>query len=230
MNGRLLAIGDIHGCLDPFTELVEQKIKLKQEDKLILLGDYIDRGDQSKEVLDYIIDLRQKGFDIIPLMGNHESMLLDALDSDDLFSIWTLNGCFETLASFGINRLKELDQLYVDFFRSLSHYIIYEKYIFVHAGFNDELINPFEDEKEMIWTRRETYENPVFLDKVIIHGHSPISESICKQRIMEKDQVLNLDTGCIYTNRSGYGRLSALELYSMQLYTVPCRREMDLKQ
>ena len=230
MTERLLAIGDIHGCLTPFMELVEEKIKLKPGDKLVLLGDYIDRGNQSRAVVDYIINLKQRGFDIITLLGNHESMLLNALDSEDLFPVWTLNGCFETLESFGISSLKELDQLYIDFFKNLLYYWSYNQFIFVHAGFNDDMKDPFDDKTEMIWTRREKYKNPVFKDKVIVHGHSPVPESVCKQRLMEKDQVLNLDTGCVYTDREGYGRLSAIELYSMQLHSVPCIQEMDRNQ
>ncbi len=80
MNSRLFAIGDIHGCFDSLKELVENKIQLQKDDKLILLGDYIDRGDKSKEVVDYIIGLLENGFDVIPLMGNHEAMLLDAFE------------------------------------------------------------------------------------------------------------------------------------------------------
>ncbi|MFA5814000.1 MAG: metallophosphoesterase [Bacteroidales bacterium] len=74
MNQRLLAIGDIHGCFNAFRTLVEQKIQIKKRDKIILLGDYIDRGTHSKEVVDYIFDLQNKGFDIVPLIGNHEAM------------------------------------------------------------------------------------------------------------------------------------------------------------
>lgn len=67
---RLFAIGDIHGCFDSLKELVESNIQLDKNEKLILLGDYIDRGNKSKEVVDYIIDLLEKGYDVIPLIGN----------------------------------------------------------------------------------------------------------------------------------------------------------------
>ena len=77
MNNRLFAIGDIHGCFDSLKELIEHKIHLQKNDKLILLGDYIDRGDKSKEVIDFIIKLQEDGYDLVPLLGNHESMLLN---------------------------------------------------------------------------------------------------------------------------------------------------------
>lgn len=84
MNNRLFAIGDIHGCFDSFQKLIENVIDIKPNDTIVLLDDYIDRGSQSKEIVDYIIDLQNKGFNLIPLIGNHESMLLDTLDNDEL--------------------------------------------------------------------------------------------------------------------------------------------------
>ena len=74
-TNRLFAIGDIHGCFDSFQELIENKIQLSKNDRLVLLGDYIDRGPKSKEVIDYIINLQAKGYNIIALAGNHEVML-----------------------------------------------------------------------------------------------------------------------------------------------------------
>lgn len=220
MSERLFAIGDIHGCFDSFRELVEDKIKISNRDKLVLLGDYIDRGKQSKEVIDYIIELLQKGFDIIPLIGNHESMLLDALGNDELLSIWIQNGGSETMESFSINSLKDLDQSYKDFFKGLRFYYSFNSFLFVHAGFNDEILNPFEDKYQMIWASREKYSNPILRDKTIIHGHSPISGSICQRRILDKNPVINIDTGCVYSGKVGYGLLSAIELYSGKLLSI----------
>lgn len=220
MSERLFAIGDIHGCFDSFRELVEDKIKISNRDKLVLLGDYIDRGKQSKEVIDYIIELLQKGFDIIPLIGNHESMLLDALGNDELLSIWIQNGGSETMESFSINSLKDLDQSYKDFFKGLRFYYSFNSFLFVHAGFNDEILNPFEDKYQMIWASQEKYSNPILRDKTIIHGHSPISGSICQRRILDKNPVINIDTGCVYSGKVGYGLLSAIELYSGKLLSI----------
>lgn len=220
MKERLFAIGDIHGCFDTFRELVEYNINIRKSDKVVLLGDYIDRGYQSKEVIDYIIELKSNGFDIIPLIGNHESMLLDALYNDDLFPIWFQNGSSETLESFGIKRIKDLDRAYIEFFKSLQHYFSCNQYLFVHAGFNDVVSDPFSDKFQMLWSRREKYTNPVLNEKVIIHGHSPIPQYVCKQLINGNSGVINIDTGCVYTDKAGYGVLSAIELYSMKLYSA----------
>jgi len=220
MNERLFAIGDIHGCFDSFRELVEDKIEINNGDKLVLLGDYIDRGNQNKEVIDYIIELQQKGFDIIPLIGNHESMLLDAIGNEEHFFLWIQNGGSKTMESFKINSLNDLPKFYIDFFKALPFYYSYKNFLFVHAGFNDEISNPFKDKYHMIWTCREKYSNPILRDKTIIHGHSPISESSCKRRIQENNPVINIDTGCVYSDNIGYGRLSAIELNSMKLFSV----------
>lgn len=83
MESRMFAIGDIHGCFQPFKHLVETKINLKPTDKLFLIGDYIDRGPDSKEVIDYIIHLQKNGFDIVPLLGNHEALCLEAYENKD---------------------------------------------------------------------------------------------------------------------------------------------------
>lgn len=220
MNNRLFAIGDIHGCFDSFKEMIEQKIKLTTTDKIILLGDYIDRGPKSKEVVDYIIELKAKGFDITPLSGNHEQMLLDAWQEEQMVDLWMMNGGAETLKSFGIKAASNLDSSYVDFFKSMKLYAQYENYFFVHAGFNDELEHPFEDTYHMIWKCRQKYTHPFFVNKTIVHGHCTIPASTCNERIQNNDRVINLDTGCVYTGYKGYGRLTALELHTLNIHCV----------
>lgn len=220
MGERLFAIGDIHGCYEQLKELVENEIQIKKTDKLIFLGDYIDRGNQSREVIDYIIELKKKNFDIVALIGNHESMLLDALDNYLLFPEWIQNGGSETMMSFGINSLKQLEQVYIDFFKGLQFYYLLNNFLFVHAGFNDRISNPFDDKYHMIWSRREKYTNPVLRDKTIIHGHTPVPQLICKQEIQNHNHVINIDTGCVYADIEGYGRLSAFEIYSRKLISV----------
>jgi serine/threonine protein phosphatase 1 len=220
MNDRLLAIGDIHGCFDALKDLIEHKIILTRNDKLILLGDYIDRGNQSKKVVDYIINLIEKGFDIVPLMGNHESMLLDALENEDYLPKWIQNGGNETMQSFGIQSLNELSSAYISFFKGLKYYYTFDSFLFVHAGFNDSAENPFGDNYQMLWSRNQVYNHPLLRDKTIIHGHTPITETQCKQLVTARAQTINIDTGSVYSNKEGYDRLTALELYSYNLFSV----------
>lgn len=218
---RLFAIGDIHGCYKTFYDLVIKIIDLKKTDRLILLGDYIDRGDQSKEVIDFIIDLTKKGFDVLPLTGNHESMLLDSYSDPGMLYQWFINSADTTLQSFGIQDIREIGQEYIDFFSGLKFYESLGKYLFVHAGFNDYMEDPFSDRHHMIWESRPYYENPVLSGKIIIHGHRPKYIDFVQKLINEKSNVIPIDTGCVYEKELGYGFLSALEVNTMKLYSIP---------
>lgn len=220
MSERLIAIGDIHGCFDPFHELLERNIRIRKEDRIVLLGDYIDRGYQAREVIDYIIDLQERGFGIIPLMGNHEAMMLEALEDEKSSYNWFMNGGQETLSSFGIESVKDLKSNYLRFFKNLLYYYVEDKYIFVHAGFNDDITDPFEDKFQMIWSRRETYSNPVFNEKIIVHGHTPIPFTLCREEVLSNKRVINIDTGCVYYDWGGYGHLTAIELFTKELFSV----------
>ena len=211
MNLRLFAIGDIHGCFDSLKELVENKIQFQKGDKLILLGDYIDRGDKSKEVVDFIIMLLENGYDVIPLMGNHEAMLLDAFEDKGNISKWIQNGGNETLNSFKINSLGEIESRYIEFFKGLRYYHSFENFLFVHAGFNENSLNPLTDYYTMLWNCKENYSNLFLSDKTIVHGHNPVRVAICEERVLAKHSVINIDTGCVYKDREGYGRLAAFD-------------------
>lgn len=222
MNNRIFTIGDIHGCFDSLKELVENKIQLQKDDKLILLGDYIDRGDKSKEVVDFIIELSENGYDVIPLMGNHEVLLLDAFEDEINISKWIQNGGNETLKSFKINSLKDIESKYIEFFKGLRYYYLFEDYLFVHAGFNDNLLNPFTDYYSMLWKCKETYTNPLLSDKTIIHGHNPVSVAKCKEIVLSKHPVINIDTGCVYKDKDneGFGRLTAYDFNNQRILFV----------
>ena len=218
---RLFAISDIHGCFNPFYELVVRVIDLSKSDRLILLGDYIDRGEQSREVIDFIIDLKSKGFNITALTGNHELMLLDAYNDPGRLYQWYMNSGMTTLFSFGIQDVREMDNQYIEFFTCLDYYIEIGNNIFVHAGFNDYETDPFSDKHTMVWECSPYYENPVLRGRTIIHGHRPKTIDFVKRLISEKSDVIPIDTGCVYEKEMGYGNLSALELNTMNLISVP---------
>jgi len=211
MNNRLFAVGDIHGCFDSLKELVKNKIQLQKDDKLILLGDYIDRGDKSKEVVDLIIEMLENGYDVVTLMGNHEAMLIDAFEDKKNISKWIQNGGNETLKSFDVHSLEDIDYKYIEFFKGLRYFYSFESFLFVHAGFNDNLLNPFSDFYSMLWKCKETYSNPFLSDKTIVHGHNPVRVAICEESVLAKHSVINIDTGCVYKNSEGYGRLTAYD-------------------
>lgn len=216
MINRIFAIGDIHGCFDAMKELIENKIQLRKVDKLIFLGDYIDRGPDSKQVLDYIIELQNNRYDIITLCGNHESMLLDACQNESAGPKWIQNGGSETLRSFGADSVKSIDLKHIDFLKNLSWYYALDKYLFVHAGFNDNIENPFSDNYSMLWYSREEYLHPLLNDRIVIHGHSPVPLTITQKQIANNSKVINIDGGCVYSNIR-YGKLIAIELNTRRL-------------
>ncbi len=219
--GKLYAISDIHGCFSQFSELVVSRISLTRSDRLVLLGDYIDRGDQSREVVDFIIDLIAKGFGITTLTGNHERMLCESYHDRNMLPLWMMNSGESTLRSFGVEDVEDIGQKYIDFFEGLEYYSRIGDFIFVHAGFNDRAEDPFSDRFNMIWETSFSYNNPVFAGMTIIHGHRPKTLSHVRRLIDEKSNVIPIDTGCVYGKEMGYGFLSALELNSMDLISVP---------
>lgn len=215
-----MAIGDIHGCYRQLYHLITEIIDLKKDDRLVMLGDYIDRGPDSKGVLDLIMDLISEGFDIIPLMGNHEDMMLNASDSATSNYNWMMNGGGETLLSFDTLSVSEVDGRYLDFLLRMPEYHTEGDFIFVHGGFNDDLDDPFSDKYSMLWERRFEYTSPVFKDKVIVHGHRPHPLDELQKQLEESPSVINLDTGCVYGKERGLGDLTAIELPGMKLYSV----------
>lgn len=217
---RLFAISDIHGCFNTFYELVVNRIKLTRSDKLVLLGDYIDRGPSSKEVIDFIIDLRNKEFNVVTLAGNHEQMLVDALRDPHVLPLWLMNSGMTTLESLHINSITDFDPKYISFFTGLNYFEIDGKNIFVHAGFNDLAPDPFSDNIGMIWQCRTAYSNPVLSGKRIIHGHRPKTTAHVKEMISQRSSVIPIDTGCVYDEEDGYGYLSAIEINPMELISI----------
>jgi serine/threonine protein phosphatase 1 len=218
MSGRLFAIGDIHGCIRQLTEIVEEKIRPDNDDTIILLGDYIDRGPEIKAVTDYIINLSGKGYNLRSLIGNHELMMLNSIRTGDM-ALWFMNGGESTLDSFGIRHPGDLESKYIQFFSNLLWYFEYENYLFVHAGFNDNAADPFEDRYSMVWVRTEHYSNPLLKNRIIIHGHTPIKSTECIKAVRQNKKVINIDTGCVYSSPE-YGVLTAIELKSRTLHFV----------
>ncbi len=221
-QNRLFAIGDIHGCFKPLKKLVEDKIGLNKSDTLVLLGDYIDRGKQSKEVIDFIIMLRQNGYRIVTLKGNHEDMLLKTYENKANLRLWLYNGGKTTMKSFGLHSVKNIPKDYMTFFKNLEYYYSEGNYLFVHAGFDDSAADPFADKYTMMWEDQDQYTHPELKNKTIIHGHHAITAGEFDERLRTNPQVIDLDTGCVYHEYPGLGNLTAIELHSRQVFRVKC--------
>ena len=129
---RKFAISDIHGCLQTFEALLQQ-IQFSTKDELYLLGDYIDRGPDSKGVIDLIWKMQEDGYQIQCLRGNHEQMLLNIINTP----YHPLDrGDEQLLASFGVHHAQNIPKPYLDWCAQLPYHFEVDNYILVHAGLN----------------------------------------------------------------------------------------------
>jgi serine/threonine protein phosphatase 1 len=223
---RRIAIGDIHGCLKTLKGLLEEKIKVTMEDQILFIGDYIDRGPDSKGVLDYLLEKKEKGFNYVFIRGNHEEMLIESFSSDVYFQPWMNNGGGATLDSFGISREdylapggNRLPETYMDFLSSTTYYLELENCYIVHAGFNFHDKRPFEDLDAMIWSRNFDYDRGLAKGKKVIHGHTPATLDNIRATLFDPDaSLINIDAGCVYTEYPGMGNLLGLNIDNFQLF------------
>lgn len=206
---RTFGIGDIHGCSKTFEKLLFHKIKIEKTDQLFCIGDYIDRGENSKAVIDLILQLRQEGYHVSTLRGNHEQMLLDCVTDPTAYDLWIRNGGAQTLLSFGINTLETLPEKYLSFFKDTQFYIETPEYIFVHAGLNFYLKNIFQDKEAMLWIRDFSSWQPALENRLLIHGHTPRS---LKYILNQKGNCIDIDGGCVYNYLPRFGNLVAIDL------------------
>lgn len=214
---RIIAIGDIHGCAKTFHKLVMDEIKIRKSDTIYCIGDYIDRGPDSKGVIDLIIDLRKKGYAIRTLRGNHEELMMESLQDRQAHMDWYINGGDATLRSFGVSSYADFLPEYKTYFNCTRFYYTHGPYIFVHAGLNFGPEDIFKDREAMLWIRNFTIDERKLADRIIVHGHTPRPlQMILKQR----DNVYNLDAGCVYTERHGHGYLVALNLTDREWFEV----------
>jgi serine/threonine protein phosphatase 1 len=220
---RSFAISDIHGCFKTFRFLIEGMLKLEKSDNLYLLGDYIDRGMDSKGVLDYILHLSSENYRVTVLKGNHEEMLLRSMHDGNLLNSWLMNGGDMTLHSFNVNNNEYLPEAYLDFMSSMESYKALDNYILVHAGINFNLQNPLEDKEAMLWLRNFTVDRVKSGNRTVVHGHTPISREKIAESIIDidKNKRINIDNGCVYKSNQQFGQLCALELNTLELYFQP---------
>lgn len=215
---RQFAIGDIHGCAKTFRKLVEEGIMPAADDEIICVGDYIDRGPDSKGVIDYIFELRQRGITVHTLRGNHEQMMLDSVEDDEAEEEWMMNGGKITCASFGISDSMELPDQYLRFFSETGFYHMTDDFIIVHAGFNFNISDPFTDQHAMLWTRDEFVDMKKSGGRKILHGHTPTHLKMISSR--RTGNNINIDGGCCMNHIHGMGYLVAIELDTLELIAV----------
>lgn len=231
----MFVIGDVHGCRQTLKELLAI-LPLAPTSTIIFVGDLVGKGPDSKGVVDTIIEL-EKNYEVICLMGNHDSRFLDSLgwNSGDVFGMELLyegalhleNGGLETFRSYQDNYTPgdppvEIPDSHRKFFSSLRLYHRTEGYIFVHAGFSRKALKSgsvesaleidLKEPRTMMW-ERETVRTKHTLGVTIVHGH--VNHN---RLVLNRAGKINLDTGC------GWGRcLTAIHLPQEHIYSVPCR-------
>jgi serine/threonine protein phosphatase 1 len=215
---RVIVVADIHGNDDKFRKALKS-VSLKKTDKLVLLGDLIDRGKKSKDVLDTIMLLKSNGFNnIIIIRGNHEQMLLDAIENSDKEYIWIKNGGDKTLQSFRVNFSSQIPRAYIELLNSSIYFYEFLDYIFVHAGLNFEIENPFEDKNAILWTREisiSSFKKSKLSNKKIVHGHTPVGRKEINENFLNYE-ILNLDNG-VYLDKEDFGTLTIADLTNNKL-------------
>ena len=209
---KIFAIGDIHGSFERLQELI-QKIPIDfSEDILVFIGDYIDRGPASVEVVDYMIDLKKRYPEIIHLKGNHEDMLEKYLDGTDRFT-YLLNGGQNTLDSY-LSKTNRSDTFpippdHMEFFKSLKLYYETEDYIFVHAGLRPKIPLESQETEDLLWIRDKFIYSDFDFGRQVVFGHTPLEKPL-----VEPNKI-GIDTGAVYGNALTCVQLPALEFFAV---------------
>jgi serine/threonine protein phosphatase 1 len=226
---RIYAIGDVHGRADLLISLFERIDADLIADPIerpiqVFLGDYIDRGPASREVIERLI-ARKASHETVCLKGNHETFALEFLDDPGVLEDWRRWGGLETLLSYGVvspgfSGLTDLDRLctalnrampaeHVGFLANLETTYECGDYFFVHAGVRPGVKLWSQREQDLIWIREEFLSAEADFGKVIVHGHTPVREpEIRPNRI-------NIDTGAYIT-----GNLTCLVIEGEKLFFI----------
>jgi serine/threonine protein phosphatase 1 len=213
--GRIFAIGDIHGCAEKLNTLLERLPPGWERDTLVFLGDFIDRGPDSKQVIATLCRLRQQGIKVVGLLGNHEYLLREYQHSGDplLLPYLRANGIEATLKSYGAVTQRGLADLsfmppaHRDFMASLLPYWETESFIFVHAGIMPGLPLAAHDLPTLCEKRGEFLTTEIQVGKRVIFGHTPFATPLVTPT------KIGIDTGAVYGNL-----LTAVELPDVRFY------------
>jgi serine/threonine protein phosphatase 1 len=200
MPPRLIAIGDIHGCHASLTALLAA-LNLKSDDTVVTLGDYVDRGPDSSAVIETLTELVSKCH-LVPLIGNHEIMMVKAIESRRSLEFWLQNGGDSTLASYG-GRLANMPQHHLVFLHHCVRYFETERQFFVHACYDPEVPLDQQPDELLFWTHIFDFPPaPHTSGKKAFVGHTPQFDF----EINDFGHVAIIDTCCV-----GGGWLTAIE-------------------
>ena len=206
---RTIAIGDIHGCSIALAALIDA-INPTLDDTIIPLGDFVDRGIDSKGVLNQLIALSNR-CNLVPILGNHDQMMLHARDSESDFQYWLNIGGDTALDSYGDK--SKLEQIPIEHFQFLEKCVTFyetDTHFFVHANYKPDLSLDQQDEDALRWlSLRDSVPEPHFSGKVTIVGHTP------QREVLDLGHLICIDTGCCQN-----GWLTALDVDTTQIWQV----------
>lgn len=209
MSGRLIAIGDIHGCLSALDLLLEA-IQPSSEDTLVALGDYVDRGPDSKGVIDRLL-LVQEQCKLIPIFGNHEEMMLDVVREGNPHHRWLQHGGVDTLDSYRFaGDLGVIPPEHHAFFDSMVNFYESENHLFVHANYVAELPMSEQEIYTLRWQKlTEQTPGPHCSGKRVVLGHTHDRAG----EIFDVGHLVCIDTFCY-----GGGWLTGMDVNSGQIW------------
>lgn len=202
---RTIVVGDIHGCYNELKELIVE-LKTKKEynkdtDRLIFIGDYIDRGRDSDKVIKYIRELQRDNDKVIALKGNHEDMCVNYYKYRE--DNWKYNGGNATIKSF--HGHKQLMQN-LTWMENLPLYYEDDYFVYVHAGIDVDKPLDKQSNYDLLWVRESFIYNPKKFNKRVVFGHTPTQSLTGKDKpCFTYTDNIAIDTGCVYG-----GKLTAL--------------------
>lgn len=226
---RVCAIGDVHGCLGPFGDLMERLDadlagRPSAETRIIVLGDFIDRGPDSAKMVDLLRTFSQEP-NVTVLMGNHEAVAVDALRGEPgALRYWMNMGGGTALESWGVpyslvyggseSELAAAAREYVpadaiDWLANLPHYEVIGDYLFVHAGIRPGVALADQQPRDLLWIRDDFLRSRVDHGMTVVHGHS------ASETVQQRGNRIGIDTGAYWT-----GRLTALCLEGRERWLV----------
>ena len=216
-GGRLLLVGDIHGCCRTLVVLMD-KIDLQKNDQIFFVGDYINKGPDSKGVLDFLIALKKEFKNVYFLKGNNESYFYKTLKkSDERILKLARRYQVEDLFKYEGNKLS-LRKKYRKFLKSTYNYIETDGFYVVHAGFDFKSEIPFYDTYSMLWMRNFKPNKKRQHHKPVIHGHKITPIKIIRKAVKNQKFDLPIDNGCVLGNKNkNYGRLVCLDYTNNRL-------------
>ncbi|MGI4833185.1 MAG: metallophosphoesterase [Janthinobacterium lividum] len=226
---RRFAATDLHGCLRTFRYLVESELRLRPADTLYLLGDYVNKGPDSRGVLDYVLQLQAAGYQVHCLRGNHEQELLDTIGgTPNANHMWKLAAERQmTLASFGVASPAAIPARYVAWLQALPLTLELPDFVLVHAGFNFAL-PPAEmrrDAHSMLYIRDMVVDASRLAGKRLLHGHVPTPVAEVQAAVATRADAVGLDCGGVFQHNSELRHLAALNLDTWELHLVANREE-----